>query len=502
MAAASIDDQWPYKFQTYGQALHPLVVFSSYRFSHTEFFVIALVAVSLSEKNPSKEPVPNMCAWMQWLPEANYTPPYPLNLTSYSKRLAPIQLGSRSVIITNDPHGSAYDVAVMKCIFEDPAGVNERGGYLYIKLQTDEFVPVFHEAPEEVNKIQFEGNFRYQFAYCSPPILSKLNAKYLKEWFMYHHFLFRVKRIHYFIYHGVDIDGESMKVLRPFLDRGYITLIDMRPEKSKLLGGQYPSHHLVINDCIHRVRFLADWVFFWGFEEYVTILPPHTLQSMLAAHKESPWISLGRMMWSNMYCSQLRNISHGKMWGIDRMFLRLEHPTCGERERAPTCYGVEGQRKWIANPRLVFAGSIHHVLDPQWSGITLDTGAARLNFYKGLTHPDSDNTSCKIIKVPEEIDAARAVDGWWWKDLSVGETTRRAHVFASMSPLFNSTYVNPSPDWPANLPHQEFKPHNLARQENRSVHYRPELNQTLLHSLLHHQNASVNVNVINATTIL
>lgn len=250
---------WPYKLQTYGKSLHSIVVFSSYRFSDTEFYMVVLLG--LSEKSPSKGPVPEACAWIQQ-PEKTQDVSGGLGYDSTNNNdnyMAPIQLGIKSTTVTNEPSHefTSYDVAVIKCVFDDPTGANGKGGDLYMKIHTNEFVPVFRQKPEEIYSIQFEGPLRYQYAYCSPLILdSGLNPEHLKEWFMYHHSLFHVRKTHYFIYHGIDLGAEVMKVLQPLLNNGLVTLIDVRlAGRSNLLAGQYPGHHLVMNDCLHRARY-------------------------------------------------------------------------------------------------------------------------------------------------------------------------------------------------------------------------------------------------------
>lgn len=252
-SSASVTN-WPYKLQVYGKSLHSIIVFSAYRFSNTEFYVVVLLG--LSEKSPSKDPVPEACAWMQ-KPEGTQDTLGGLGYDN-NNYVATMQLGTKSTTVTNEPSHefTSYDVAVIKCAFDDPAGANGKEGDLYMKIQT-EFVPVFQQQPEEIYGIQFEGPLQYQFAYCSPLILGlDLDPEHLKEWFMYHHFLFHVRKTHYFIYHGIDLGAEVMKVLRPLLNNGLITLIDLRSAgRSNLLAGQYPSHHLAMNDCLHRARY-------------------------------------------------------------------------------------------------------------------------------------------------------------------------------------------------------------------------------------------------------
>lgn len=444
---------WPYKLQWYGPSLHSLVVFSSFRFSQTDFFVVALLGTLPLEKPRSKESEFDTCAWIHWNKISTNSPLNNFDSLWHEKHMPIIQMGIQSTTVTNEPHRIAYDVAIIKCTFEDPAGANAKGGHLYIKIN-NEFFPVFREAPEEMNAIQFEGEFIYDFAFCSPPILWDFNVMHLKEWFMYHHFLFHVKKIHYFIYHGIDVTNKIMAILDPFIKEGLLSLIDIRSPQSNLLSGQYPSHHLAINDCLHRVRYLTKWAFFWSFEDYLTISFPHTISSILDTYNDDPWISLGSILWSNMYCCAPDNqtmMLNKYMWIVDEMCFRMEHPICNDIDHSTTCFGIEGQRKWIANPRLVFAASIHYALDPQSNGVVLDTAVARFNVYKGLLNPNLSKDNCMSIKLPKDFDGDIPLNGMWWKDLSMRDYTQAAHFYANSTKLFNSNFINSSPTWHVNI---------------------------------------------------
>ncbi|KAH8962348.1 hypothetical protein BDL97_05G097300 [Sphagnum fallax] len=438
--------QGDYKFRPFHSSLHPLILFSSYRISQEEFSLVTLVANSLGEKMPMQEDaIPGTCIWMQWDPSSNHTPAFPPPVESQ----VPIQYGRRSNVFINDPTtkgGLPYDVVVIKCTFEDPAGANGFGGHLYLKLASGEFVSVFDEPPEAINHIQFEGPLRHSYAFCAPPIWNPLNVRYLKQWLMYNHHVFREGKLHYFIYHGLELDTEMMWVLQPFLDSGSLTLIDMSVDGSFIVGPkQYPSNLLALNDCLQRSRFFADWTFFWGFNHYLEISPPQTLLGILESNKESPYITFGSQVWSSIYCSPQKNSTIETVnedWAIDRMFLHLEHPTCSDKLRASKCIGADGARKWVANPRKVIAGATHEALDPSWGGADLDTGVALFNVYSGgdSTGPidfDSDKVNCRIIVDPEHVNASTALDGYWWRDTHISATSQPAHDFAKASTLFN-----------------------------------------------------------------
>ncbi|CAK9233524.1 unnamed protein product [Sphagnum troendelagicum] len=448
-AAAGPIFQGDHKFRPFQSSLPPLILFSSYRMSHEEFTLVTLVANSFGEKMLVQDATSGTCIWMQWDPalSSNHTPPLFSPPPAVDNQV-PVQHGKKSYTFMSDPTkgGLPYDVAVIKCSFEDPAGSNGLGGHLYLKLGSGEFVPVFDEPPEAINHIQFEGPLKHSYAFCPPPILKPLNARYLKQWLMFNHYVFREGKLHYFIYHGIELDSATMSILQPLLDDGLLTLIDMSLDEGFVVGQeQYPNNHLALNDCLQRSRFFADWAFFWGFDEYLEIMPPQTLLGILESNKESPYITFGSQVWSSIYCSPPKNSMFGAIdedWAVDRMFLHLEHPTCSDKSRSSTCVGPEGARKWAANPHKVYAGTIHYTMEPSWGGVNLDTGVARLNLYssgdsKGPIDVGSDHVNCRIILDPEKVNASTAVDGFWWRDTSISATSQHAHDLAKASPLFS-----------------------------------------------------------------
>lgn len=131
------------------------------------------------------------------------------------------------------------------------------------------------------------------------------------------------------------------------------------------------------------------------------------------------------------------------MWIVDEMCFRMEHPICNDKNHSTTCSGIEGQRKWIANPRLVFAASIHYALNSESNGVVLDTKVARFNVYKGLVNPNLSKDNCMIRKLSQDFDDI-PLNGMWWKDLSMRNYTKAAHFFASSNMLFNPNLIKPS----------------------------------------------------------
>jgi hypothetical protein len=425
-----------HKYRAFGQALHPLVIFSTFRWSLDEFTSVGLAAPILLRREPDVEE--DACVWVDWDDElssssSSQAPQFPL--PSSSKKNPLVLYGQKRMIVIKDGD-LPYDVVLIKCTFPDPAGSSGYGGHLYIRSE-DEYVPVLTEAPEE-------------FAFCTPPIWDQLNPKYLKQWLMHHHHAAGSDRVHYFFYHGVPtLDDATMEVLRPLLDRGMATLINLGAEM-ELVGGphRFSSPLLALNDCLQRSRFFADWAVFWNFNEYLQVYPPHTLASLVHSNHDKPYITFGSQIFSTVYCAPPVNASLDRAvepWAADRMFLRLEHPVCGNTNRSSLCPGPEGERKWIGNPRKLYAGHVYFTIDPSRGGAEIPTETARLNKYigggyGGFTLQVQEGEVCTILKVPEHVDPSVPVDGYWFKDLSFSVLSKPAHALATTSALFSTGF--------------------------------------------------------------
>lgn len=405
-----------FKFREYGRVCQ-LVVLSSYRSSLKEFTVVTL---SPSVQPAAEGPVHDSCVW---LPDGRA--PVSQKFSSLDEMILSGRYPDREGIVdlryVENSHGRIYDTLVVRCSFPEAVGIEREGGFLYLNMSASpgsksfELIPVFHERPRQLKDSTYERtSFQYQYAYCSAPVWTNSSASHIKQWFMYHHTL-TGGSIHYYIYDTTGIDDETMAVLKPLMDMGYLTFVNLH--RQRLYDAWANTEDLIINDCLNRVRFVAKWALFWDFDEYLHVASPLSLSTLLAQAEEraAPWVSFGNMFYNRKYCAPE---SEGGDWAVERMVYRLESPVCGQKNISHVCPGEMGHRKWIANPRMVKVGSIYRAVDPQKNGIILDTDVARINHYRGIATkaPDSDEVDCSIIKDPTLVKENDTVDGWWFKD--------------------------------------------------------------------------------------
>ncbi|EFJ32903.1 hypothetical protein SELMODRAFT_406883 [Selaginella moellendorffii] len=419
-------------FRRIGETLHAFVLSSVARFSLEEFTAVGLVSIQLRgfAGNPLQS-----CAWV---PKAGSSS---VAAALAASNDSSVIWGNSWLGYVNESHTEKtfYDVGVVKCSFEEPVGANGEGGFLVLNMTRNSsppplvdhsgiieqsYVPVFQELPEEISSIQFEGPFRFDYAYCSPLLTPSKNvsAKYVKEWLMYHQGLWSESHVHYFFYDAGGIDSRLLEVFQPLMEKKFLTVIDMR--ELVLFESAGDGHQLVINDCLQRSRFLATWAFFWDLDEYLQLVNSTSMAALLRSYESSPWISLANLVWSRTYCKET---SAEDEWAVERMRFRLRYPTCGDEQRAETCHGVEGHRKWIANPRKVLVASIHRTVEPEWNGEILRASIARLNHFHGLAVEGSANSSCWIVKKLDQVNESSLVDGWWLKDESFAVAAMEQH---------------------------------------------------------------------------
>ncbi|KAL2652723.1 hypothetical protein R1flu_020851 [Riccia fluitans] len=217
--------------------------------------------------------VHNVCIWLQ---DGSTTSPG--HFSSLENATSTGRLHDQSGILTifeyvNDTHGRNYDTLVIRCSFLQPVGTDGCGGFLYLNMSHrvepaySELIPVFHERPGLMNATLFNlTTFQFEYVYCSAPIWTNLSAVHVKQWFMYHHMLLN-RNVRYFVYDNTGTESETMAVLQPFIDAGILTVINQHRERDYSVW--YHTQAPTINDCIRRARFLAKWVLFWDFDEYL-----------------------------------------------------------------------------------------------------------------------------------------------------------------------------------------------------------------------------------------
>eukprot|EP00271_Cylindrocystis_brebissonii_P016865 TRINITY_DN4157_c0_g1_i3.p1 TRINITY_DN4157_c0_g1~~TRINITY_DN4157_c0_g1_i3.p1 ORF type:complete len:282 (+),score=34.70 TRINITY_DN4157_c0_g1_i3:183-1028(+) len=152
---------------------------------------------------------------------------------------------------------------------------------------------------------------------------------------------------------------------------------------------------LAILDCVHRTTFLAKWLLMSDVDEYLHVVPPHSLTSLLARHQRYAWLSVGAILWNKDFClprtanlTYAQRVGERRNFAIGRIRYRQREPYCENREHYPNpnlCLSYEGHRKLILNPRQIALPGTHRVMHSHRAGADLDAATeARYHHFRSL----------------------------------------------------------------------------------------------------------------------
>nr|DAD44117.1 TPA_asm: hypothetical protein HUJ06_002347 [Nelumbo nucifera] len=206
-------------------------------------------------------------------------------------------------------YGRVYTVVVVNCTFPEPVGADGSGGKLILHSWTNggfdrdvnatEKIEALREAPGSLNVSVFKSPPQFDYLYCGSSLYGNLSPQRVREWIAYHVRLFGPKS-HFVIHDAGGIHPGVLEVLKPWMEKGYVTLQDIREQER--FDGYYHNQFLVVNDCLHRYRFMAKWMFFFDVDEYVYVPPKSTIKSVLDSLSDYTQFTIEQMPMSNKLC--------------------------------------------------------------------------------------------------------------------------------------------------------------------------------------------------------
>lgn len=210
-------------------------------------------------------------------------------------------------------YGRVYTAVVVNCTFSAATGADGSGGRLIISASTGgggdrsanatERIEALVEAPGDVNAAAppWAAPPQHEYLYCGSPLYGNLSPQRVREWLAYHARLFGGhRRAHFVLYDAGGVHAGVMEVLRPWMEKGLVSLHDVREQER--FDGYYHNQFLVVNDCLHRHRFAARWIFFFDLDEFLYIPPPATLSSLLAGLSGAAQFTIEQMPMSATLC--------------------------------------------------------------------------------------------------------------------------------------------------------------------------------------------------------
>jgi hypothetical protein len=121
----------------------------------------------------------------------------------------------------------------------------------------------------------------------------------VREWIAYHVRLFGPKS-HFVLHDAGGVHEQVFEVLKPWIELGYVTLQDIREQER--FDGYYHNQFIVVNDCLHRYKFMAKWMFFFDVDEYIYVPPKSTIKTVLDSLSEYNQFTIEQMAMSTKVC--------------------------------------------------------------------------------------------------------------------------------------------------------------------------------------------------------
>ncbi|CAA6669848.1 unnamed protein product [Spirodela intermedia] len=330
-------------FNAVGSAAYLFIQMGAYRGGPNTFAVVGLASKPL---HVFAKPT-FLC---EWLPHGGTT--------------AAASVAGRA-ILPDWGYGRVYTAVVVNCTFPAAAavGADGSGGRLVISASTGgggdrsanatERIEALVEARGDVNAAAppWAAPPRREYLYCGSPLYGNLSPQRVREWLAYHARLFGGhRRAHFVLYDAGGVHAGVMEVLRPWMEKGLVSLHDVREQER--FDGYYHNQFLVVNDCLHRHRFAARWIFFFDLDEFLHVPPPATLPSLLTGLSGAAQFTIEQMPMSATLClsSDAPRPPDGwcRMWGMEKLVYR-------DAKR-----GVRRDRKYAVRPRAAMATGSRH----------------------------------------------------------------------------------------------------------------------------------------------
>lgn len=322
-------------FHAYGHALALFVHMSSYRGGPDSFAIIGLGAKPAHVYGEAGFE----CEWV-----SAGTPHVP--------RRKPIK-GATRKFLPDWNMGRQYTVVVVNCSFEEPVGTDREGGELVVYAlygegsgmpdTTPERIVALTEKKNEYDAKKFLPPYPYDYVYCGSPLYGKINAQRVREWIAYHVKVFG-KRAHFFLYDAGGVTQSVARALQPWRRRGFVTVHDIRDQER--YDGYYHNQFLVVNDCLHRTRFLPKWTFFFDVDEYLWVPSNESLGQVMQDFSNYTQVIFRQKPMAAQLCqAHQRNVS--RKWGFEKLVYR------NIKEE------ITWDRKYAIQPRSAFTTGVH-----------------------------------------------------------------------------------------------------------------------------------------------
>ncbi|XP_021893782.1 galactan beta-1,4-galactosyltransferase GALS2-like [Carica papaya] len=320
-------------FIPYGAAAYNFISMSAYRGGLNTFTIIGLSSKPLHVYGRPSYPC-------QWVPED----PSQNTVTTAGNKMLP-----------DWGYGRVYTAVVIRCAFPAPINANNSGGKLLLhastsgggdtKYNSTDIIETLREPPGSVDFNVFNSPPKYDYWYCGASLYGNLSPQRLREWIAYHVRLFG-ERSHFVLHDAGGVHEEVMEVLKPWMELGYVTLQDIREQER--FDGYYHNQFMVMNDCLHRYKFMAKWMFFFDVDEFIYVQPKSTVKSVLDSMQGYSQFTIEQRPMSSQLCYDDEGPGRTyRKWGFEKLVYR-------DVKKVP-----RRDRKYAVQPRRIMAAGVH-----------------------------------------------------------------------------------------------------------------------------------------------
>ncbi|KAH9316438.1 hypothetical protein KI387_025065, partial [Taxus chinensis] len=317
-------------FLPYGTAAYLFIQMGAYRGGENTFSVVGLASKPLHVYGmPGFE--------CEWIPR--------------DSTLRPVK-GKAYKMLPDWGYGRIYTVVVVNCTFSQGVGNDGGGGELVLHAhhgaggaREPERIVALTEKENAYNQTVYTAAPPFDYLYCGSSLYGDLSPQRMREWMAYHAKFFG-PRSHFVFHDAGGVHSEVRKVLEPWMQAGRVTLQDITEQEQ--FDGYYHNQFLIVNDCLHRYRFMANWTFFFDVDEFLYIPGGMSVESVVHEFSNYTQFVIDQYPMSNKLCLQANDSNiYSSEWGFEKLVFR------------DVKKGIRRDRKYAVQARNVQATGVH-----------------------------------------------------------------------------------------------------------------------------------------------
>jgi hypothetical protein len=129
----------------------------------------------------------------------------------------------------------------------------------------------------------------------------------MREWLAYHAF-FLGENSHFIFHDAGGFHPDVWTILEPWIKKGRVSVQNIRQQE--IYDAYYHNQFLVVNDCLFRSRFMANWTFFFDIDEYLHVPISTSLSKILDAGPNITQITFEQVVMSTELCVADNTTAH------------------------------------------------------------------------------------------------------------------------------------------------------------------------------------------------